>query len=173
MSDKSPSTLQSYIDSATGAAQSALGSITGSTADKQAGAQKSDKASLEHDASHAGASLAGYSTSSTGAIAQNDPARQEGSWNQTVGSGKEFVGSLLGNEGLKREGQEQNRAGQGLEARGQLSDLGSGVKDRVGGKVGGKVAELRGEEEEKEERRRQHDVGKSLQRGVESEVGSK
>jgi hypothetical protein len=28
------STLQSYVDSATGAAQSALGSLTGSTADK-------------------------------------------------------------------------------------------------------------------------------------------
>lgn len=29
-----PSTLQSYVDSATGAAQSVLGSLTGNTADK-------------------------------------------------------------------------------------------------------------------------------------------
>jgi hypothetical protein len=34
MSDKNTSTLQSYIDSAAGAAQSVLGSVTGSTADK-------------------------------------------------------------------------------------------------------------------------------------------
>lgn len=34
MSDKETSTLQSYVDSAVGAAQSALGSITGSSADK-------------------------------------------------------------------------------------------------------------------------------------------
>ena len=34
MSDKNTSTLQSYIDSASGAAQSALGSLIGSNADK-------------------------------------------------------------------------------------------------------------------------------------------
>jgi hypothetical protein len=37
MSDKNaapPSTLQSYVDSATGAVQSALGSLTGNTADQ-------------------------------------------------------------------------------------------------------------------------------------------
>lgn len=34
MSDKDTSTLQSYIDSATGAVQSAIGSITGSNADQ-------------------------------------------------------------------------------------------------------------------------------------------
>jgi hypothetical protein len=34
MSDKDTSTIQSYIDSATGAVQSALGGLTGSTADK-------------------------------------------------------------------------------------------------------------------------------------------
>lgn len=34
MSDKNTSTLQSYVDSATGAVQSALGSITGSAPDK-------------------------------------------------------------------------------------------------------------------------------------------
>lgn len=82
------------------------------------------------------------------------------------------MGSLLGSEGLKREGQEQNRAGQGQEAKGQLSDLGSGVRDRVEGKVGGAVAGLKGDagEGERERRDAQHDVGKSLQRGVESEL---
>jgi len=34
MSDKNTSTLQSYVDSASGAIQSAIGSITGNTADQ-------------------------------------------------------------------------------------------------------------------------------------------
>jgi len=34
MSDKNTSTLQSYVDSASGAIQSAIGSLTGSTGDK-------------------------------------------------------------------------------------------------------------------------------------------
>ncbi|KAJ8062535.1 hypothetical protein OCU04_009063 [Sclerotinia nivalis] len=170
MSDKNTSTLQSYVDSAKGAAQSVLGSVTGSTADKEAAAQKKDKATLEHDASHAGASVGGYSVSSSGAIAENDPARQEGSWNQTIGSGKEFVGGMLGAEELRKEGREQNAAGRGQQAQGQLNDLGSGVKDRVKGSVGEKVAGIKGDREEEERRREMHDVGKSRQRGVESEL---
>ncbi|QSZ32858.1 hypothetical protein DSL72_002438 [Monilinia vaccinii-corymbosi] len=167
MSDKDTSTLQSYIDSAAGAAQSVLGAITGSTADKESGAEKSHQATLKNEASHAGASLGGYSVSSSGAVAENDPARQQGAWNQTVGSGKEFVGGVLGSEGLKREGREQNAEGRGQQAQGQVRDLGTGVKDRVQGFVGAAVA---GGEEERQRRRDQHDVGKSLQRGVESEL---
>jgi uncharacterized protein YjbJ (UPF0337 family) len=34
MSDKNTSTLQSYVDSATGAVQSAIGSLTGNTSDQ-------------------------------------------------------------------------------------------------------------------------------------------
>lgn len=98
MSDKQTSTLQSYMDSASGAAQSILGSVTGSNADKQAGQQKQDKASLENDASHATAKVPGFSASSSGAITQDDPDRQKGAWNQTVGSGKEFVGGIIGSE---------------------------------------------------------------------------
>ena len=98
MSDKNTSTLQSYIDSATGAAQSVLGSITGSTTDQQAGQNKQDKARLENDASHAAVSGLGFSASSSGAVTKNDPNRQEGSWNQTIGSGKEMVGNLVGSE---------------------------------------------------------------------------
>jgi uncharacterized protein YjbJ (UPF0337 family) len=144
MSDKNTSTLQSYIDryatllktqqddvlthmqSATGMAQSALGSLTGSTADQHQGEAKQDKAQVEHDASHAGASFLGYSASSSGAVTKNDPARQEGSWNQTVGSGKEMLGNLVGSEGLRREGEQQNAAGKGQEAEGQVKDFGGG-----------------------------------------------
>jgi hypothetical protein len=35
---------------------------------------------------------------SSGAVTKDDPNRTTGSWNQTAGSAKEFVGSLVGNE---------------------------------------------------------------------------
>lgn len=79
MSDKETSTLQSYIDSASGAVQSALGSLTGSTGDKTAGEAKQDKAQAEKDASHATMKLPGVSASSSGAVTKDDPNRQEGS----------------------------------------------------------------------------------------------
>jgi uncharacterized protein YjbJ (UPF0337 family) len=84
--------------SATGMAQTVLGSITGSNADQQEGQAKQDKAQVENDASHAAVSGLGYSASSSGAVTKNDPNRQEGSWNQTIGSGKEMVGNLIGSE---------------------------------------------------------------------------
>lgn len=98
MSDKNTSTLQSYIDSASGAVQSALGSLTGSTADQNAGEAKKSKADLENEASHATAKVPGFSASSSGAITKDDPNRQEGAWNQTIGSGKEFIGGVVGAE---------------------------------------------------------------------------
>ena len=123
MSDKNTSTLQSYIDSATGAVQSAMGSLTGSAGDQvcslphpslslcrissalyiltnkqSAGETRKDKAQLENDASHATAKLGNYSVSSSGAITKDDPNRSEGSWNQTIGSAKSAVGGLVGSE---------------------------------------------------------------------------
>lgn len=98
MTDKNTSTLQSYIDSATGAAQSLLGTVTGSNADQNAGAAKQDKAELEHDASHAVGKVGPVSVSSSGAVTKDDPKRQEGAWNQTVGSAKSAVGGLVGAE---------------------------------------------------------------------------
>jgi uncharacterized protein YjbJ (UPF0337 family) len=119
--------------------------------------------------SDAGATAGGYSVSASG-VAANDPNRQQGSWNQTMGAGKEFVGGSLGLEGLKKEGQQQNEAGKGQEAKGQLNDLSSGIQDRVAGTVGGAVAGLTGNREEQAKREAQHDQGKTLQRGVESDV---
>lgn len=84
------STLQSYVDQASGAVQSALGSLTGNTADQSQGDAKKAKADLEHDASKAGANLGPVSVSASG-VAVNDPNRQQGSWNQTVGSGMQFT----------------------------------------------------------------------------------
>jgi uncharacterized protein YjbJ (UPF0337 family) len=117
MSDKNTSTLQSYMDSASGAVQSVIGNITGNTSDQvcpslfpqcfteqlantlqTAGEAKQDKAALEHDASHAAAKVGPLSASSSGAVTKDDPNRTEGSWNQTVGSAKETVGGLVGSE---------------------------------------------------------------------------
>jgi uncharacterized protein YjbJ (UPF0337 family) len=145
MTDNNSSTLQSYVDvsyniipacsidtnitqSATGAVQSAIGSLTGNTTDQARGqrtylsrytsttnasyltnnltTEKQDVAEAKNEISHAGANIGGHSVSASG-VAKNDPNRSEGSWNQTIGSGKEFVGGALGLEGLKKEGQQQ------------------------------------------------------------------
>lgn len=169
MSDKNTSTLQSAIDSVSGTVQSAYGSLVNSSTDQTAGSTKQDKASLESDASHATLKGPGFTATASG-IATDDPRRQEGAWNQTVGAAKETAGGLFGADGLKREGQEQNAAGKGMEAQGQLSDLGAGVKDRVGGTVGGVVAGLTGDREAQREAEFRHDQGKTLQRGAEADI---
>jgi uncharacterized protein YjbJ (UPF0337 family) len=172
MPDKAqtPSTLQSYVNSATGAVQSAIGSLTGNTADESQGEAKKSHAEAEKELSHAGANIGPYSISSTGAIAQNDPNRSAGSWNQTIGSAKEALGNLTGIESLKQEGAKQNAEGKEQEAKGQLSDLGSGIQDRVSGAVGGAIAGRTGDRAEQERRNLQHDQGKTLQRGAEADI---
>lgn len=64
-----------------------------------------------------------------------------------MGSAKEAVGGLLGAEELKKEGQKQNAQGKGMEAEGQLSDYGQGLKGRVSGTVGGIAAGITGDRE--------------------------
>lgn len=95
---KAPSTLQSYVDSATGAVQSAIGSLTGNTADQAKGEQLKAGADAEHEASQANVKVAGTTVSSDGGVAKDDPNRSQGSWNQTLGSAKETVGGLVGSE---------------------------------------------------------------------------
>lgn len=95
---KAPSTLQSYVDSATGAVQSAIGSLTGNTADQVKGEEQKNEAKAEHDASQAHVKLPGATVSSDGGVAKDDANRSQGSWNQTIGSAKEAVGGLIGNE---------------------------------------------------------------------------
>ncbi|KAK7529634.1 uncharacterized protein J3D65DRAFT_173800 [Phyllosticta citribraziliensis] len=169
MSDKNTSTLQSYVDSATSTVQSAVGSLTGNTADKKQAADKQAEADVKHDLSHAGASAGPVDVSASG-VAPKSSDRQQGSWNQTIGSAKETLGNVLGSEDLKSAGRKQNAEGQGQEAQGQVSDLGKGVGDRVKGSVGGAVAGLTGNEAAKDEYERQHDQGKTAQRGVEAEL---
>lgn len=96
--NSNPSTLQSYVDSATGAVQSAIGSVTGSTGDQAKGQTKQDKADVEDKASHAAVKGPGFAAPSSGAVTKDDPDRTSGSWNQTIGSAKETVGGLVGSE---------------------------------------------------------------------------
>lgn len=87
-----------------------------------------------------------------------------------MGSAKETIGGLVGNESLKQSGREQNLAGQEQEAKGQLSDLGQGIGDRVTGSLGSAVAGLTGDREAQKTYADKHDEGKSRQRGVEVEL---
>jgi uncharacterized protein YjbJ (UPF0337 family) len=134
--------------------------------------QKKAEAAARQDLSHAGGNIGGFSVSAQG-VAANDPNRSAGSWNQTVGAGKEALGGALGLEGMRKAGEQQNAEGKGQEAQGQVNDLGKGISDRVTGTVGGAFAGLTGDEAEKKRRELQHDQGKTLQRGVESEVTKK
>ena len=103
-------------------------------------------------------------------MAKDDPNRTAGNWNQTMGSGKEYLGNLTGSEQMKKEGERQNQDGKAQEAQGQLSDYASGMGDRVQGRVGGAAAALTGDRQEQAKRMEQHDVGKTLQRGAESDI---
>jgi len=107
MSDNNTSTLKSYVDSATGTVQNVVGNLIGSTGDQAEGQAKQRKADAEYDASHATAKLPGM-TASTSGVAKDHPDRTAGSWNQTAGSAKEFVGGVIGSENLKQQGRQQN-----------------------------------------------------------------
>ncbi|KAI0184316.1 hypothetical protein EV127DRAFT_239542 [Xylaria flabelliformis] len=167
------STLKSTIDAVTGAAQNALGSITGSTADQTKGEAKQNKAQVEHDASHATAKLPGFTASSSGAVTKDDPDRAAGQYNQTVGSAKEALGGLVGSESLQAAGRNQNRQGQDQEAKGQVNDYVSGIGDRVTGTVGAAVSGLTGNAKAQQGYQDQHDTGKTQQRGAEHDIKKK
>ncbi|RCI12830.1 hypothetical protein L249_0979 [Ophiocordyceps polyrhachis-furcata BCC 54312] len=165
-----PSTISSYVSSAAGAVQSAVGSLTGNTADQNKGEARKEEAKAEYDASQAAIKVPGATVSSSGAVVKDDENRNQGSWNQTVGSAKEAVGGLVGSESLKQTGREQNLEGQKQEAKGQLSDMGSGLANRAQGTVGGAVAGLTGDKKGQEHYEQMRAEGKSLQRGVEHDM---
>lgn len=96
--------------------------------------------------------------------------RQEGSWNQTVGSGKEFVGGMVGSDAMKQEGIEQNRSGKGQEAQGQLNDLGGGMKDRMEGTVKGAAAGFTGNRDKEAHYDQMRAEGKTQQRSAEADI---
>ncbi|KAF2748908.1 hypothetical protein M011DRAFT_515517 [Sporormia fimetaria CBS 119925] len=164
------STLQSYVDSAKGAVQSAVGSLTGNPVDKREAEDKRAVADAEHDLSKSAAKAGPFTVSPSGGVAKDSHDRTAGSWNQTVGAGKEAIGGLVGAEGLRQEGIQQNQEGKGQEAEGQVKDFGRGVADRVGGNVGAAVSSLTGNDAQRREAERQHDEGKARQRGVEKDL---
>lgn len=137
---------------------------------QMSGDKKKAQAEVESNLSHSVAKVGPFATSSTGAISKDDPARQEGSWNQTIGSAKSAVGGLVGAQGLKAEGDRQYAEGQGQEAQGQLSDLGGGAAERVRGAAGAAMAGLTGDRAAQAEYQARHDVGKTQQRSAEADI---
>ncbi len=73
-------------------------------------------------------------------------------------------------QSLKQSGREQNLSGQQQEARGQANDLVSGVVDRITGAVGGAFSSVTGNTNAQAEYQKQHDTGKTQQRGVEHDL---
>lgn len=71
---------------------------------------------------------------------------------------------------MKHEGQQQNAAGKGQEAQGQINDFASGVANRAEGAVGGAVAGLTSDREAQAAAQERHDIGKTQQRGAESDI---
>ncbi|SLM36065.1 CsbD-like [Lasallia pustulata] len=170
MSGNNSSSLQGYIDAAAGSIQSAIGSLTGSDADKAKGEQTRTEGHAEKDLSHSVGKVGPFAVSGSGGVSQDHPDRTEGSWNQTIGSAKESLGGLLGAQGLKQEGIQQNREGKGQEAHGQLSDLGGGMTDRAKGAAGSAFAGLTGNKEDQEKYQQKHDTGKTQQRSAEADI---
>lgn len=172
MSDKpaQPSTLQSVVDSAQGYISQGIAAVTGSAGDQAKADAHHDKAAVESTASDAAVKAGPFTLSSSGAVAKDSQDRSQGQYDQTMGSAKEAIGNLVGNQSLKEQGREQNMQGQGQEAKGQLSDLGQGISDRVQGTLGGAVAGLTNDRESQAKYADLHDEGKSRQRGVETDL---
>lgn len=111
-----------------------------------------------------------FAVTPQGGVSADDPSRAQGSYNQTIGAAKESLGGLLGADGLKREGQQQNAEGKGQEAEGQLKDYGGGIGNRVKGGAEGAYKGLVGDREGEEQARIRHDDGKAQQRSAEHDI---
>ncbi|KAJ5396448.1 hypothetical protein N7509_004561 [Penicillium cosmopolitanum] len=168
------STLGSIANSATGMAQRAYGAVAGDSSAQNKGEAAQEQAKAQDEASHTTAKLGPFTADpNTGAVAQDDPNRATGSWDQTVGSTKEAIGNVIGNESLRRAGVEQNAAGKEQEAKGQLKDWGSGMQNRAQGALGSIGAAVAGDREEEQKFRDMHDEGKTRQRGAEADIAKK
>ena len=106
-------------------------------------------------------------------MAKDNENRPSGQWDQTIGSTKEAVGNIIGNESLRRGGAEQNAAGKEQEAKGQLKDWGEGIQNRAQGALGSVGAAVTGDRAKEQEYRDQHDEGKVRQRGAEADISAK
>ncbi|CAG8266597.1 unnamed protein product [Penicillium salamii] len=174
MSDGNASTGQSYLDQASGLAQRAMGTVTGDSSTQAKGDVKKAEGEAKNEASHTTAKLGPFSADpNTGAVAKDNENRPTGQWDQTLGSTKEAVGNLIGNENLRRTGAEQNAAGKEQEAKGQLKDWGEGIQNRAQGALGSVGAAVKGDREEEQKYRDMHDEGKVRQRGAEADIVKK
>jgi len=167
---QSSSTLKSYIDSASGAVQSAVGAITGNPAGQSTAERTKARADAEDARSHGVAKVGPFAVLSSGTATVDDQNRRDGSWNQTVGSAKEAVGGLVGSQELKNRGARQNEEGKRQEAQGQLSDLGGGIVDRAKGAVGNAASAIVGDRDEQARYQQMHDAGKAQQRSAEHDI---
>ncbi|KAJ5626931.1 hypothetical protein N7528_004358 [Penicillium herquei] len=174
MSDGNSSTLGSYINQATGAAQRAMGSLTGDSSTQNKGEAAQEQAKVQDENSHTTAKLGPISADpNTGATATDNTQRSTGSWDQTVGSAKESLGNMIGNENLRQAGIQQNAAGKEQEARGQLKDFGEGLQNRAQGTIGGIAAAVTGDREQEKKFQDMHDEGKVRQRGAEADIAKR
>ncbi|RVD81684.1 uncharacterized protein DFL_009536 [Arthrobotrys flagrans] len=164
------STLGSVSQGVAGAVQRGIGQLTGSTKDIQDGTARKLDAEEENERSHASAKLGSVTATAEGGAHVDNKDRQQGSWNQTVGSGKQFVGGLIGNESLRAQGRAQYDEGVRQETSGQASDLAGGYADRIGGAIGGT---LNNDKDEQERYKKQHDGGKAAIRSVEKDLQKK
>ncbi|KAK6513311.1 hypothetical protein TWF281_004948 [Arthrobotrys megalospora] len=164
------SSLGSALQGVTGAVQRGIGQLTGSTKDVQDGTARKTAAEEQNERSHTAAKFGPVTATAEGGAHVDNKDRQQGSWDQTIGSGKQFVGGLIGNESLKAQGRTQYDEGVRQETAGQASDLVDGYTDRVGGALGGMLSS---DKEEQERYKRQHDEGKAAIRGVEHDLQKK
>ncbi|KEZ45523.1 hypothetical protein SAPIO_CDS1851 [Scedosporium apiospermum] len=173
MSDNNPSTRTSYLNEAAAAIHSGVASVTGSSEDKTKAEQAKKKSEDQRATSQSAAKIGPYSVGPEGGVAKDSPERTQGRYDQTVGSVNEATGRLIGNDRLVQSGRQRSRHGEEQEAKGQLSDLGRGVSERVQGAVGGVTAALTGDRAEQQRHADIHDEGKARQRGVETELDRK
>lgn len=132
------------------------------------------KAQVQNENSHTTAKLGPFTADpNTGAAVKDNEKRSDGSWDQTIGSTKEAIGNMIGNENLRRTGAEQNAAGKEQEAKGQLQDWGEGIQGRAQGAIGSVGAAISGDRAEEEKFRDMHDEGKVRQRGAEADMAKK
>ncbi|EWC46627.1 hypothetical protein DRE_04114 [Drechslerella stenobrocha 248] len=168
--EEQPSTFGSMIQNAVGTIQSGFGQLVGSNKDVTDGETKKAAAVEQNEQSHTAAKLGPVTATSGGGAHVDNKDRQQGAWDQTIGSGKQFVGGLVGNESLKSSGKTQYNEGVQRETAGQASDLVEGITNRVGGTLGGMFTTDKGEQEAY---RRQHEEGKAAIRSVEADLQKK
>jgi len=165
------------VNSALGTAESTLGRAQGAIGDALGNKTLKDlgdsyvKSGEERTTQSSGTAAAGpFSATSKGGVAKENSDRTEGSWNSTVGEGKEKVGNFVGSDSLRKSGVEQNAQGVGQKAAGQFKDTAQGLGESIQGNVGGAAAGLVGNNVEKEKLYRKAEDGKARLAGVHNDV---